>query len=249
MRFAARPAPPDPRPVLGLLILSSDETLEQDLRALLPASAAILHSARVENAAEIGRDSLAAMAATIAPAAASLPATPAYACIGYGCTSATAVLGSAAVAGLVRQGRACAHVATPLDAVVAACGTLGLNRLALLSPYVEEVSETLRAALAGQGVATPVFGSFAEPSEPAVARIAPEAVFDAARTLGADPSVDGVFLSCTNLPTLPVIEALEQALGKPVMSSNQALAWAMARAAGLAAMPAPVGLLHRHGAA
>jgi len=41
-----------------------------------------------------------------------------------------------------------------------------------------------------------------------------------------------VFLSCTNLRTLDIIDPLEQALGIPVISSNQALAWHMARQTG-----------------
>jgi len=36
-------------------------------------------------------------------------------------------------------------------------------------------------------------------------------------------------MSCTNLRTLGVIDEVSQALGKPVLSSNQALAWHMAQ--------------------
>jgi maleate isomerase len=41
-----------------------------------------------------------------------------------------------------------------------------------------------------------------------------------------------IFLSCTNLRTLDVIDALEAELGIPVVSSNLALAWDMARRTG-----------------
>ena len=41
--------------------------------------------------------------------------------------------------------------------------------------------------------------------------------------------VDAVFLSCTNLRTLDVIDEIEAELGLPVVSSNQALAWHMAQ--------------------
>ena len=44
---------------------------------------------------------------------------------------------------------------------------------------------------------------------------------------------DAVFLSCTNLRTLDIIEEIETPLGKPALSSNQVLAWDMARRAGL----------------
>jgi maleate isomerase len=217
---------------VGLLVLSSDETFEQDMRLMVPASEAVVHTARVANHAEITSDSLAAMGQTLTPAAASLPATPAYDVIAYGCTSGAAVLGSAAVARLVRAGRQARSVTTPLDALTAACAALGLSRLALLSPYVPEVSDRLRAALAERGVDTPVFGSFHEPDEPAVARIDPNCTFAAGQKLGVDGRAEAVFLSCTNLQTLPVIARLEEALGKPVLSSNQVLAWHVGQLAG-----------------
>ena len=45
--------------------------------------------------------------------------------------------------------------------------------------------------------------------------------------------MDGLFLSCPNLRTLDVIEPLEEVLGKPVLGSNQVLAWHLLQAAGL----------------
>ena len=36
---------------------------------------------------------------------------------------------------------------------------------------------------------------------------------------------EGIFLSCTNLPTVEVIASLEKKLGKPVVSSNTATMW------------------------
>jgi maleate isomerase len=54
-------------------------------------------------------------------------------------------------------------------------------------------------------------------------------LIDAAINLGRDDSVQGIFMSCTNLRTLGVIDEVSQMLGKPVLSSNQALAWHMAQ--------------------
>ena len=46
----------------------------------------------------------------------------------------------------------------------------------------------------------------------------------AATSIGGE-TCDAVFLSCTNLRTLDIIDAVEQAIDKPVLSSNQVLAW------------------------
>ncbi len=120
----------------------------------------------------------------------------------------------------------------PVSALVAACAALGLRRLALLSPYVERVSERLRTVLAERGVETPVFGTFAEAEEARVARIPPASVVRAATALADSADVDGLFLSCTNLNTLPAIPALEAETGLPVLSSNLVLAWHMTQLAG-----------------
>ena len=78
------------RKTVGLLILSSDETAEQDLSRMLRGGSAMVHTARVANDPEITSDTLAAMAQTIPAAAASLPGIS-YDAIGYACTSGTSV--------------------------------------------------------------------------------------------------------------------------------------------------------------
>jgi maleate isomerase len=73
--------------------------------------------------------------------------------------------------------------------------------------------------------------SFDEVEEARVARIDPASIRDAALHVGRG-DVDAVFLSCTNLRTLDILDAVEAEIGKPVISSNQALAWHMAHLAG-----------------
>lgn len=220
-------------PVAGLLVLSSDETLEQEMRHLFPVTGLALHSARVTNADRVGVETLAAMAETLTPAAAQLPAAPDYDVIGYGCTSATAVLGSDRVAALIRAGRHTRAVTTPLDALVAACGALGLRRIAVLTPYVPEVNAGVLAALQARGVEAPAAHGLGIPEEAAVARLAPAQILAPARALVEGAAVDGLFLSCTNLPTRAVVPVLEAETGLPVLSSNLVLAWHMARLAGV----------------
>jgi maleate isomerase len=235
-RFAFDRFDPAPRATIGLLILSSDETAEQDLRRLVPVDGVAIHTARVENAGDITTDSLAAMAKTIPAAARRLPPSARFDAVGYACTSGTSIIGADRVAALVREGVFARAVTDPLTALRAACAALGVARLAFLSPYVEEVSDRLRGALADGGIATPVFGSFGEGREEIVARIAPASIREAALTLGRDAAAEAVFLSCTNLPTLSVIEEIETALGKPVLASNQVLGWHLCRLAGLGPM-------------
>lgn len=219
----------DVGPSLGLVVLQVDETIEGDMRRLL--GDAQLYVSRVPSDARVTRETLAEMAAHLGRAASLLPPAADLAAVAYGCTSGAAQIGPVQIARLVRQGRQVGAVTDPVSALVAACAHLGIRRLALLSPYVEAVSDQLRDVLARQGVDTPVFGTFAEAEEAKVVRIAPDAITDAAMDLCTGAEVDGLFLSCTNLRTLPVIDRLESALGLPVLSSNLVLAWHMAQLA------------------
>ena len=76
-------------------------------------------------------------------------------------------------------------------------------------------------------------GSWNETIDARVGRIAPASIREAALELGASTVVDAVFISCTNLKALSIIEELEAKLGKPVISSNQALGWHCLHLAGI----------------
>ncbi|MBE1296355.1 maleate cis-trans isomerase family protein [Phycobacter azelaicus] len=217
------------RATLGLIVLQVDETLEQDMRRLLPGGDVAHHVTRIPSGDALTPDTIATMEGTLPAAAALLPPAAAFDVIGYGCTSGTTLIGADRVADLVRQGAASAHVTDPLSAALAALESLGIQSLAIVSPYVDSVSAPVRDAFAAQGYEVRATASFGEEVEARVARIDPASIRAAALSVADD--ADAVFLSCTNLRTLDIIEDLEAVLGKPVLSSNQVLAWHMAKLA------------------
>lgn len=83
-------------------------------------------------------------------------------------------------------------------------------------------------------MAVPATLWFGERVEARVARIDPASVRAAACEAAQRAGAEAVFLSCTNLRTLDIRSDLETELGLPVLSSNQVLAWHMARLAGVA---------------
>ena len=222
---------------LGLIVLQTVESLERDLRQLIPATVNLLVS-RVPSGDEVTEETLGQMARDLPASAALLPQMQRYAAIGYGCTSGAAVIGPARVADLVGAAAPTDHVTNPLTALLAACQRLQITRLGILSPYTAEVSDRLRRVLSENCIDTPVFGSFNEAREERVVRIAPQSIRAACETLAPRGGIDALFLSCTNLRTLDLIEELEARTGLPVLSSNQVIAWHMLRLAGMTdAMP------------
>lgn len=227
----------DERPTqFGLVVLQSDETIEPDMRRLLPLNVEYMVS-RVPSDTTVTSDTLRQMAGHLTDAAALFPRGANMACVAYGCTSGTAEIGASQIAKLVRAGVPTEHVTNPVTALVAACQHLGVIRLGMLSPYIASVSDKLRSVLATSGVEVTAFASFDEPEEERVVRIASSSVIDVAIDLGRDAQLDALFLSCTNLRTLDAIADIEAARGIPVLSSNLVLAWHVARLAGTTLAP------------
>ncbi len=230
---------------LGLIVLRSDETLEYELRRILPEDGVALYTARIPSTQLVSTDSLAGMAASITNTATLLPPELRYNVVGYGCTSGTAVIGAETVADQVNAGCHTAAVTEPLTALIFACHQKGVRRLAVLSPYVEDVSAMLRKRLRSAGIETPQFGSFNEANETAVAHISARSVTAAATALFQRGGGEAIFISCTNLQTLDVIAEIERKCSCPVWSSNLVLGWHMLKTAGLKARSPETGsLLH-----
>ena len=101
----------------------------------------------------------------------------------------------------------------------------------MLTPYSDDVNSVVTRHITSKGMVLGACGSFKRDSAVEMGRITPQAIYDAGMHLGKQ-DVDGVFISCTALRVSPILEKLETKLGKPVVSSNQALAWHAMRLAG-----------------
>lgn len=214
-------------PPMGLIVLETDETIEPEFKQEFADHPAPFYSNRIPSAADVTPDTLRSMEGHISAAAALLPKARRFAVVGYGCTSASSIIGSHAVAELIQETCDVAHVTDPLRAAIAYARHHHVRELALVTPYVAEVNVPLMDGFAQAGLNLRTSGSFSIAQEAAVVRIDPEAIYAAALELGRDPKVEGVFLSCTNLRTAGVRARLQDQLGKPMFSSNSALAWHM----------------------
>lgn len=219
---------------LGLIVLATDYTIEWEWRQIMTPLAGVgLYEARIMNSSDITPETLAAMEGDIASTTGLLlPGSP-FDVISYGCTSASMVIGEARVTELIQSVRPEAKVTTPVTACRAAFAKLGVKRIALLTPYIQSINDKMRAYFEGRGIPVPVMGSFNIQDDTKVARLSPDSVMSAALELGRESAVDGVFVSCTSVRLVNVVEALEQKLGKPVTSSNHAMAWHTLRLGGI----------------
>ena len=218
---------------LGMVVLSSDQTLEHDMRRMLPIEDVALYVSRIHCETDVTGDTLSQMEERLPASVGLFPPGMSFDSVGYGCTSGTSVIGPEAINRIVSSACDTKAVTEPVSGLIAACRHLSIKKLAFLTPYVLEVSQTLMNVVNQAGVETPLFGSFDEGDDTRVARVDPKSIFDAAIALAEGQDCDGVFMSCTNLRTLDIIPQLEDRLGIPALASNQVMAWHMAQQAGL----------------
>lgn len=230
---------------LGLIVLQTDETIEPEFRQLTAVDGVALYHSRIPSGAEVTPETLSGMQDEIARSVSLLPAAVEFDVIGYGCTSAASVIGESAVEALVQSVRPAAKVTNPITATKAALSILGVQRVAFVSPYIAEVSSSLRNTLTDGGFDIVSAGTFNESSDSVVARMTEASILTAIIKLGQQVPCDAVFVSCTNLRVANVIEQAEAELGVPVISSNQAMAWHMLRLAGITDSEQGVGQLFR----
>lgn len=114
------------------------------------------------------------------------------------------------------------RVITACGAVLQALTHLGVRKVALGTPYAEDVSQRGKAHLEAHGLQVVGFGRLQGVHN--IYDETPERAYALARQVDT-PEAEAVFLSGTGLPTLPVLDMLEHDLGKPVVSSATAMMW------------------------
>ncbi len=219
-------------PAIGVIVLSTDETLEPELQQISATPGVSLYHSRIPFDINVTPETLARMEAEIPASLDLLPSHTKFNVIGYGCTSGATVIGANRVAEIINESYRDTAVTNPITAAITACRVLDVKRLGLLTPYRADVSAAMQNVFEENGIKISAFGCFEEEADHKVARISESSTLNGMLEVGAG-DCDAVFASCTNLRTFGVIEQAEKTLGKPVISSNSAFAWHMYRLAGV----------------
>lgn len=214
-----------------LVMPASNTTLVPEMATLLPGFrrqlvARVVRPARPLTVAEIPEYG----EATVAAAAPFVRERPDV--VVYGCTAAGFLAGAAGNQAIVDRlaEQAGAPVVSTAGAMVAALRDGGARRVAVLTPYLDDVNDGLRAYLAAAGIEVGVLDSFMCPSIDALCAVTEAQVLERALALDVR-GCDALFIACSQLPTLGVLDTLQARLGMPVWSSISATAWQAARMA------------------
>jgi maleate cis-trans isomerase len=145
--------------------------------------------------------------------------------IAYGCTAAGFILGPKGDADIARSLAETTGlpVVTTARSMMLALQELGATNISLLTPYQDDVNIRLRDFLGSGDIAVGHFDSFYAADVVALGQITETQVAERAQPLCAN-DVDAMFIACSQLPTLNVVDPLSAAWGKPVLSSIQVTA-------------------------
>ncbi|WP_372394936.1 ectoine utilization protein EutA [Azospirillum sp. HJ39] len=231
---SAAPLAFDARPVekrIGLVVLATDHTTEPDFRRMVSGERIGVYTARIAYANPTTPENLRRMQPRLAEGAALiLPDEPLDA-ICYSCTSASVVMGDAAIEAAIAAVKPGVPVITPPAAARRGLTALGARRIAVLTPYTEETSRPMATYFAGHGFDIARFTCFGLDDDREMARIVPASLVRAAvEAMPAD--ADALFISCTALRSAAVAAEIEAIIGRPVVTSNQATAWTALRLCG-----------------
>jgi maleate isomerase len=219
---------------IGVLAPPGNVAMERELPLYLPAGVVINHNRLSRPTPAITKESLTLMMASVDQAALDLAmAWPTPEVIVFGCTSGSFVSGPGTEENASQKITALTGIPayTTSQAVIMALTALGARRVLLVTPYIDEVNAHEIAFLEHRSIKIEDCVSFGCLDTRDIAKISSEEVRDLVlRHAASAKRSDAVFISCTNLLTMDVIETLEQTLGVPVVTSNQCTLWTALKA-------------------
>jgi maleate isomerase len=235
----------DDRPLakrVGLIILATDHTTEVDFQRLVASERIGVYVTRIPYANPVTPENLMKMQPSLTVAAELILPDEPLDVVMYSCTSASVVIGDARIEAAVQAAKPGVPVVTPTAAAVRGLKALGAKRISVLTPYTVETSRPMAEYFARFGFEIDRFTCLGLSDDREMARISHDEIAAFAVEAMASES-DALFISCTAVRAAEVVARIEKEIGKPVVSSNLATAWACLRICGDTVARPDLGLL------
>jgi maleate isomerase len=216
-------------PRLGVIIPSSNTTVEYEFTKALVDSEVSCHFARVP-LRDVTVQGLECMEETLDGAAVLLRDAD-IDLVAFACTSGSLIEGMGydlELAKRISDAAGCPALTTS-GAVIDALNALGAKKICLATPYLEEVTDREVSFLVENGFSVLKSRSLGIKENLKIGQLSPSSAQTLAQQVFSDEA-DALFVSCTNFRTFEAVPVLERQLGKPVISSNSATLWASLKA-------------------
>ena len=223
--------PPKTGKRIGLIVPSTNTVMEPDLYRHLPNSVTV-HTSRMLLEGSVTVETEELMLDVYLPECARQIGTLQPDVVVFGCTSAGALRGPAYEQELAEEiSRATgAPTVTIMGAVVEELRRLEFNSVAVLTPYSEEINDTIKDSLEASGFTVPYINGMDVRGAFNIAAVTPAEIISYTREQLKGVESDCLFVSCANLRSVEVLGELEAVAGRPVLTSNQAVLECVKRA-------------------
>jgi len=211
-------------PRIGVVTLATDFTIEQDFRNICYKVPVDIFVNRIPFINPLNHTNYLKMTDHISQVSDEILPGEKIDVIAYGCTSGTIAIGEERVKKEIMKSKPDALTTTPITAAVKAFDKLNINNIAILTPYPKDVNLSIFNYLTKKNIEIESFNSFNLNYDSEIAQVSLESLMEQIETINLE-NVDCLFVSCTALKIVDILDKVEKKFNTTVISSNQAMIW------------------------
>ena len=218
-------------PRIGLITLGSDFRIEKDFNNVIYGRDVDLYVNRIHCYNPLTNETLAKMADDITDVTKDILPDQKIDCVAYGCTSGTIAAGYDVIEKNVKLAKPEAKVTTPITSAIKALKAFNINKVSVFTPYTKSINDSVINYFNKENIAVNGLTYFDIESDLDIGKVDEEYLFEVLSKINLEDS-EALFVSCTALPVLSIIDKLEKKMNKVILSSNQTLIWESLNAIG-----------------
>ncbi len=211
-------------PRVGLIVLATDVMIEKDFLKVFNEVPADLFVNRITNYNPVTADNLKKMTENITSVTENILPGEEVDCVVYGCTSGTIISGYDNIKKKINLAKPNASVTAPSTAALKALKKKNIKKISIVTPYIKSVNDDVVNFFKDNNFDVTSNTYFDIESDIDIGRVDQDKLFKILSKID-HKGAEALFVSCTSLPVLNIIDRLEKKLNITVLSSNQALIW------------------------
>ena len=211
-------------PRVGLIALASDFTIEKDFINVIKDKKIDFFVNRIECYNPLTKENLIKMSDKVTEVTKDILPDQELDCVVYGCTSGTIAAGHASIEKRVKEAKPMADVSTPSTAAIKALKKMNIKKVSIFTPYSKKLNDDVLDYFESEGFEVTSNLYFDIQDDYDIGKVDQNYLYEVLSKIDLNDA-DALFVSCTALPVLEIIDKLEKKLDTIVLSSNQALIW------------------------
>ena len=218
-------------PKIGLITLSTDLTMESDFYSIINNLPIDVFVNRIKNYNPLTKENLLKMYDQLESVTKDILPNEKINTIAYGCTSGTIAIGKEKIKEKIQIAKPGCYITTPITSAIKAINKMKIKKIAIFTPYPDSVNKTVFEYFSKEKIEVLSFSSFNLDSDLEIGKVDPNYLLEVLTKMETS-SAEGLFVSCTALPVLKILDQVENKIKKTVLSSNQTLIWDSIRSVG-----------------